>query len=222
MKYKGFIARVIYDDNNKIFTGSTVNSKDVIRFSGASVDELEEDFKKSVDDYLNWFEEDGISIDIEKIISGAEVNKLQKAADNYLDARDKACKLIDDALARYIKEKTRARSKKAAMEKESLLNSPKYDELSEYECRQDIEDYYLYDSMSRSECDRLQELWDERESIKSRTDSGVYKDDVTEALQKCWVLCANMWNEEILTAELSKALHEKQKRDIENVFDRVG
>ena len=60
MNYKGYIGKVEYDDENRVFTGSVVNTKTVITFYGSSVDEIENEFKASVDDYLEWCVEDGV------------------------------------------------------------------------------------------------------------------------------------------------------------------
>ena len=59
MKYKGYIGHVEYDDGAKIFHGEVVGFSDIITFQGKSVDELEEAFKDSVDDYLKWCREHG-------------------------------------------------------------------------------------------------------------------------------------------------------------------
>lgn len=59
MKYKGYIGHVEYDDSAKIFHGEVVGLSDIITFQGRSVDELEQAFKDSVDDYLNWCRERG-------------------------------------------------------------------------------------------------------------------------------------------------------------------
>jgi predicted HicB family RNase H-like nuclease len=59
MKYKGYIGQVVYDDEAKIFHGEVVGLNDVITFQGKSVDELEQSFQDSVDDYLNWCKERG-------------------------------------------------------------------------------------------------------------------------------------------------------------------
>ena len=59
MKYKGYIGHVEYDDENKIFHGEVVGLSDVITFQGRSVDELEQAFRDSVDDYLAWCKERG-------------------------------------------------------------------------------------------------------------------------------------------------------------------
>jgi predicted HicB family RNase H-like nuclease len=68
MKYKGYIGKVEYDDVNRIFSGSVVNIKSVITFQGNTVDEIETEFRASVDDYLDWCLEDGV--EPEKPFSG--------------------------------------------------------------------------------------------------------------------------------------------------------
>lgn len=60
MEYKGYIGNVIYDDEAKIFHGDIVNTRDVITFQGRSVDELEQAFKDSIDDYISWCREEGV------------------------------------------------------------------------------------------------------------------------------------------------------------------
>jgi predicted HicB family RNase H-like nuclease len=54
MEYKGYIARVEFDDEAGIFHGEVINLRDVITFEGASVEELRQAFKDSVDDYLDF------------------------------------------------------------------------------------------------------------------------------------------------------------------------
>lgn len=44
----------------KIFSGSVINTRDVITFQGTSVKELEKEFKNSIDEYLAWCKEDGV------------------------------------------------------------------------------------------------------------------------------------------------------------------
>jgi len=57
MNYKGFIGTVEYDDKAHIFSGEVINTRTVITFQGTSVDEVEKEFKASVDDYLEWCKE---------------------------------------------------------------------------------------------------------------------------------------------------------------------
>ncbi len=61
MNYKGYIATVEYDEDARIFAGEVINTRTVITFQGSTVDELESEFHNSVDDYLDWCKEDGIS-----------------------------------------------------------------------------------------------------------------------------------------------------------------
>lgn len=57
MNYKGYVGHVEYDNEVKIFHGEVIGLNDIITFQGKSVEELEEAFKTSVDDYLNWCKE---------------------------------------------------------------------------------------------------------------------------------------------------------------------
>lgn len=52
MNYKGYEAMVEFDDEDRLFTGRVINTRDVIAFDGASVDELEQSFHKAIDEYL--------------------------------------------------------------------------------------------------------------------------------------------------------------------------
>lgn len=59
MKYKGYQGTVTYDDEAKIFHGEVIGLKDMITFQGTTVDELEQAFKDSIDDYLEFCEKKG-------------------------------------------------------------------------------------------------------------------------------------------------------------------
>ncbi len=61
MNYKGYIGKVEYDDENRVFTGSVINTRSVITFQGMNVDEIEKEFHASVDDYLEWCAKDGVA-----------------------------------------------------------------------------------------------------------------------------------------------------------------
>lgn len=54
MEYKGYIAKVDFDDEAGVFHGEVINLRDVITFQGRSVEELRQAFKDSVDDYLDF------------------------------------------------------------------------------------------------------------------------------------------------------------------------
>lgn len=59
MKYKGYVGETVYDDEAKLYHGEVIGLKDTITFQGATVEELEQAFKDSVDDYLEWCKERG-------------------------------------------------------------------------------------------------------------------------------------------------------------------
>ena len=54
MEYKGYTARVEFDDEAAIFHGEILNLRDVITFEGTTVEELRQAFKDSIDDYLDF------------------------------------------------------------------------------------------------------------------------------------------------------------------------
>lgn len=68
MKYKGYKGHAVYDAQAKIFHGELVGLNAVITFQGETVQELEQAFKDSVDDYLEWCSKRGKSP--EKTFSG--------------------------------------------------------------------------------------------------------------------------------------------------------
>ena len=61
MEYKGYIGYVEYDSDAKILHGDIINTRDVITFQGKSVNELEKAFKESIDDYIEWCNEEGVA-----------------------------------------------------------------------------------------------------------------------------------------------------------------
>ncbi|SMO99105.1 Predicted nuclease of the RNAse H fold, HicB family [Thalassovita litoralis] len=52
MSYKGYSARVEYDDEDGIFVGRIAGIRDVVGFHADSVSELKEAFHEAVEDYL--------------------------------------------------------------------------------------------------------------------------------------------------------------------------
>jgi predicted HicB family RNase H-like nuclease len=54
MEYKGYIGKVEFDSEAEIFHGEVINIRDVITFEGSSVEELNQAFRDSVDDYLEF------------------------------------------------------------------------------------------------------------------------------------------------------------------------
>ena len=59
LKYKGYTGHVEFDDESGIFQGEVLDLRDVITFQRKSVEEIEQAFRDSVDDYLEFSEERG-------------------------------------------------------------------------------------------------------------------------------------------------------------------
>lgn len=59
MRYKEYIAKVVYDDEAEIFHGDVINLRDVITFQGKSIKELKQAFIDSIEDYLDFCKERG-------------------------------------------------------------------------------------------------------------------------------------------------------------------
>ena len=52
MKYNNYIARIEFDEQDRIFVGRLAGIDDIVSFHGSNVDELEVAFHESVDHYL--------------------------------------------------------------------------------------------------------------------------------------------------------------------------
>ena len=52
MTYKGYTARIEFDDRNEVFVGHLLGIRDVVGFHADNVPELRSAFEESVDDYL--------------------------------------------------------------------------------------------------------------------------------------------------------------------------
>ncbi len=59
LNYKGFSGAVEFDDEAGVFHGEVLDLRDVVTFQGSSVTEIEEAFRESLDDYLQFCEERG-------------------------------------------------------------------------------------------------------------------------------------------------------------------
>lgn len=54
MTYKGYIGKVDFDDEARIFHGEVIGIRDVVTFQGSTVEEIEKAFNDSIDDYLDY------------------------------------------------------------------------------------------------------------------------------------------------------------------------
>lgn len=68
MKYKGYEATIEYDDEDQIFFGRVINTRDVISFDGESVAELRQSFEAVIEEYLEDCQKEGKEPD--KVFSG--------------------------------------------------------------------------------------------------------------------------------------------------------
>ncbi len=59
MKYREYIARIEYDEEDRIFVGHLAGIKDIVGFHGSTVNELENAFHEAVDNYLAISKETG-------------------------------------------------------------------------------------------------------------------------------------------------------------------
>ena len=75
MEYKGYSAKIEFDEDANIFHGEVINLRDVITFEGETVDGLRQAFQESVDDYVEFCTERGE--DPEKPYSGKFVVRVE-------------------------------------------------------------------------------------------------------------------------------------------------
>ncbi|WP_027254497.1 type II toxin-antitoxin system HicB family antitoxin [Planktothrix agardhii] len=59
MNYKGYTAQIEVDVEAGILFGQVLDINDVITFKGKTVEEIRQEFKKSIDDYLEFCQELG-------------------------------------------------------------------------------------------------------------------------------------------------------------------
>jgi len=63
MRYQGYTARIEFDGRDDIFIGRVIGTRDAICFHADSVADLKREFHVSIDDYLNYCAEKGITPD---------------------------------------------------------------------------------------------------------------------------------------------------------------
>jgi predicted HicB family RNase H-like nuclease len=109
MEYKGYFAKVEFDDDDNIFHGEIINLRDVITFEGETVKELKQAFQDSVDDYLDFCAERGE--EAEKPYSGKFVVRVEPELHKNItiEARKKGMSLnvwVKKALSRALTDLT--------------------------------------------------------------------------------------------------------------------
>ena len=68
MKYNGYVGKVVYDSEARLFHGDVLGLRAVITFQGKTVDEVDQAFKDSIDTYIDWCKNRGV--EPEKPFSG--------------------------------------------------------------------------------------------------------------------------------------------------------
>ena len=61
MSYRGYAARIDYDERDSIFVGRVLGLRSIISFHGRTVEELRGQFAAVVDDYVTDCQEQGVS-----------------------------------------------------------------------------------------------------------------------------------------------------------------
>ena len=59
LKFKDYYARIAFDPSADAFHGRVIGMQDVIDFYGRTPEELREEFKNSVEEYVSWSAEEG-------------------------------------------------------------------------------------------------------------------------------------------------------------------
>ena len=87
LNYLGYTGQVEFDDEAGLFHGEVLDTRDVITFQGTTVDELEQAFRDSIDDYLEFCTKRGEEPD--KPFSGKLMVRLNPALHRrlYLEAK---------------------------------------------------------------------------------------------------------------------------------------
>jgi predicted HicB family RNase H-like nuclease len=109
MEYKGYYAKVEFDDDANVFHGEVVNLRDVITFEGETVKEIKQAFQDSVDDYLDFCAKRGENP--KKPFSGKFVVRLEPELHKKvtIEARKAGKSLnvwVNDAISKALKDDT--------------------------------------------------------------------------------------------------------------------
>ena len=109
MEYRGYFAKVEFDDDASIFHSEVINLRDVITFEGETVEELKQAFRDSVDDYIDFCAERGE--DPEKPYSGKFLVRVEPELHKNItiEARKAGKSLnvrVSDALSKALKDVT--------------------------------------------------------------------------------------------------------------------
>ena len=99
MEFNGYIGKIEIDEDAGVLHGEVINIRDVITFEGRTVKELQQAFRDSVEDYLEFCAQRGE--DPEKPLSGRFLVRLP--VETHRKAYIRA-KLEDKSLNRWVNE----------------------------------------------------------------------------------------------------------------------
>ncbi len=99
MEYKGYIGKVVFDDESGVFCGNVINTRDVITFQGKSVAALRRSFRQSIDYYLAFCKERGERPD--KPLSGKFVVRMSPDLHQRISTK---ARLADKSLNKWVQE----------------------------------------------------------------------------------------------------------------------
>jgi len=135
-----------------------------------------------------------------------DFTKQQREAASIRADISKANKIVLDARARYIKAKLKVRNKKQLEEMEVL-----FADLADYNSKEEIQDFYGWGGISRTELERLEALWDAREHHIS--ESGNYRDRVVDMLDKALSRIGDDYLEFLDEADTTARENERNQRN---------
>jgi predicted HicB family RNase H-like nuclease len=110
MKYKGYRATISFDEEDKIFVGEVFGIADSLNFHGRSIDELEEAFHDSIENYLEICEK--IGKNPQKEFSGTfnvrttpalHKQTAEYAADNGITRNQTISRALESCLGKQVK-----------------------------------------------------------------------------------------------------------------------
>lgn len=94
MKYKGYHAKIEFDEEDMLFIGKVLDVDDSLNFHGTSVDELEKMFHQSIDNYLDMCAKYGKK-PIKKKCKEMDKKRFVKAINSICQTREFEDKLKD-------------------------------------------------------------------------------------------------------------------------------
>ncbi len=99
MEYKGYLGQIEIDEEAGLLHGEVINTRDVITFEGATVQELQIAFRESIEDYLAFCAERGEEPD--KPFSGRFMVRVPPELHRRIFTR---ARLADKSLNRWVAE----------------------------------------------------------------------------------------------------------------------